>query len=162
MKFEVGDKVVYPNQGVAVIQDRVIKRIGGIKGEYFLLAIETTSSTVMVPADNIDSIGLRRLSSKGLLKKFYRILKDGSPETETDAKERYKQNVERMKTGSLVAVGEVLKSLHVLSQKKNLGIRDQRMFDSARQLVVSELAAVEGISEEEAWAQIETLLEPPE
>ncbi len=162
MKFELGDKVVYPNQGVAVIQDLVTKRIGGMRGEYYILTMESTNSTVMVPADNIDAIGLRPLSSKTKLEELFSLLRNGTSESESDAKVRFKENTDKMKEGSLEAVGGVLKSLHLLSQKKGLGVRDQRMLDGAWQLIVSEVAAVLNVSEEDARRRLEKMLEEQE
>ncbi len=162
MKFELGDKVVYPNQGVAVIQDLVTKRIGGMRGEYYILSMESANSTVMVPADNIDAIGLRPLSSKAKLEALFSLLRNGSSESEADAKARFKENSDKMKEGSLEAVGGVLKSLYLLSLKKGLGVRDQRMLDGAWQLIVSEVAAVMDVSEENARQQIEKMLEEQE
>ncbi len=161
MKFKLGDKVLYPNQGVAVIQDMVTKRIGGLKDEYYILSMEGANSTVMVPVANIQEIGLRPLSSPKKLEELFSLLKNGTPEPETDAKARFKQYTDLMKEGTLLAVGEVLKALHTLSQKKSLGIRDQRLLDTAWQLVVSEVAGVLETSEEEARRKMEEILEPP-
>ncbi len=109
----------------------------------------------MIPVSNIGDVGLRHLSSKTLLKKLFKILKGAGGETDTDWKKRHKHNLQNMKVGSLVAVGQVLKNLHSLSGRKSLGLRDQKMLDQARKFVASEIAAVQGITGEEALQQLE-------
>ncbi len=161
MKFRIGEKVVYPNQGVAVIRDLVSRKIGGTRGQYYVLEIQSQNSTVMVPEDNINAIGLRRISSKKELEELFEALRHGEYEMHSDWKRRYQQNAERMQNGTLSDIGEVVRGLFCLSQEKNLGLRDQKMMDSARQLIISEIAAVKDISEEEASELIDHLLQPP-
>ncbi len=158
MRFKVGDRVVYPNQGVAVIEDIATRKIGGMSGKFYILAINSSNSTVMIPRKNIETVGLRRLSPKSHLKKLYAVLEGEDPQFEVDWKQRYRENVELMKTGDLLNAGTVLKSLYCLSRKKNLGLRDQRMLEAARQLVVSEVGAVRNLSGEEALKAIEAHL----
>ncbi len=161
MKFRIGDKVVYPNQGVAVIRDRVTRKIGGVRGQYYVLKIHSQNSTVMVPEDNIDAIGLRKISTKKQLEQLFEALKHGEFEMHSDWKRRYQQNAEKMQSGTLEEIGEVVRGLYCLSQEKNLGLRDQKMVDSARSLIVSEIAAVKDITEEEATELVDSLLQPP-
>lgn len=161
MKFRVGDKVVYPNQGVAVIRDLVTRKIGGMRGQYYVLEIESQNSTVMVPEDNIGAIGLRRVSSKKELEELFEQLRHGEVEMHSDWKRRYQQNAEKMQRGTLADIGEVVRGLYCLSQEKNLGLRDQKMMDSARSLIVSEIAAVKDITDDQASELVDELLQPP-
>ncbi len=161
MKFNIGDTVVYPAQGVARVKDVVEKRIGGMKDEYFLLEIDSNQSTVMIPVTNIEEVGLRRLSNKSSVKDLYKLLQDKT-KPQGDWKKRHQQNLDNMRTGELMDMGQVLRDLHALSEKKTLGVRDKKMFDQALRFVVSEVSAIEGISTEEAESRIESLLEAEE
>jgi CarD family transcriptional regulator len=159
MQFNIGDKVVYPSQGVAQIQRVVQRKIGGLSGEFFVLQILSSNSTVLIPRGNIEQVGLRPLAGKSEMQKLFQVLKsDGTPDP--DWKKRHKANLESMASCNLVSVGQVLKDLYSLSEKKTLGLRDQRMMEQARQFVVSELAAVKNLEEEEAAAVIAELLGP--
>lgn len=142
MAFKVGDKVVYPNHGVGIIQEVTRRNIGGMLGEFYMLRIESNSSLVMIPTGNAESVGLRRLCGKKDLDHLFDILKGKNANMVADWKGRYKQNLERMKTGSILDVAEVLKNLSYLSAQKSLSFREKRMLDRARQLVISEIATV--------------------
>ena len=149
MQFNVGDKVVYPNQGVGVIQDVCQKQIAGEQAEFYLLKLRANNSTVMVPINNADHVGLRLLSTAKQLEGLFEILKGDSAQPEPDWKSRYKENVEKMKTGSIFEVAEVLKNLYCLNYQKTLSFREKKMYDRALQLVISEIATVQDEPTEE-------------
>ena len=100
MRFKVGDKVVYPNQGVGEIREVCCKEIMGWEEEFYMLRILANDSTVMIPVTNVENVGLRRLSSEEQLQSLFRVLESDDYEAEQDWKSRYKENVEKMKTGS--------------------------------------------------------------
>ena len=142
MQFKIGEKVIYPNQGVGVIEEICTKNIAGSDQEFYLLRMTSNNSTVMVPTHNVNNVGLRKLSNKKQLNSLFQILRDDFSELNTDWKHRYKNNVERMNSGSIFEVAKVLKNLYFLSFQKSLSFREKKMFDRARQLVVSEIATV--------------------
>ena len=158
MDFKVGDKVVYPNHGVGIIKDVCKRSIAGQHEEFYTLTIASNNSTVMIPVTNVDQVGLRKLCSTRQLKRLYEILEDDFAEPNPDWKDRYKDNVERMKTGSIFEVAGVLKNLYFLSFRKNLSFREKKMFDRARQLVISEIATVKNTSIDNVETLVEELL----
>lgn len=158
MSFKVGQKVVYPNHGVTVVEDIATSFIDGAERTCYHLRLLSSNSKVMVPKDNLDLVGLRPLCEPRDIKNVLTILENGSFEAQKDWKGRYKQNVEKMKTGRITEVAEVLKNLKFVSQRKSLSFREKKMFERARHFIVSELAHVKGMSEREAEVQIEKAL----
>ncbi len=159
MTFEVGDRVIYPNQGVGLIEEVFSSSVGGEKADFYRLRLEANNSLVMIPVTNAGNIGVRRLCSKKDLKELFQVLDSQVVDTGRDWKNRYKDNVEKMMTGSIVDVAQVLKSLHYLSTQKPLSFREKKMYDRARQLVVSEIATVQEKDPEGVEAMLEERLE---
>jgi CarD family transcriptional regulator len=155
MEFKVGDKVVYPNHGIGIIEAILQTPAGESNGSFYRLRILANDSTVMVPAANISQVGLRRVITRKEIIKVIGILEDGQIATHTNWKGRFQDNSNRMRTGEIHEVAAVLKNLSLLSQKKNLSYRERRMLDKARYLVVSEIAEVEKISETVAEERVE-------
>jgi CarD family transcriptional regulator len=159
MGFKVGDRVVYPSQGVGRIRDLVKRKIGGVRSEFYVLEMEMSNSTVLIPRDKVHQVGLRRLSDKAVVQELLDVLKNHPGDADPDWKARYKKNLQSMQSGDLAGVGQVFIDLHRLSEKKSLGHREQKMMDQARQFLLSEIAAVEKIGEEEASEMLAGLLE---
>lgn len=140
LSFSVGDKVVYPNHGVGVIEQISSRTIGSTVERFYLLKIKSSSLKVMVPFQNVGSVGLRRVVKNGEIQKILDYLCDGKCDSNADWKYRFKENSEKMRTGSLMEVAVVLKSLLQLGQTKPLSFREKKMLERARYLLVSELA----------------------
>lgn len=138
--FSVGDKVVYPNHGVGVIEQISSRTIGTTVERFYLLKIKASSLKVMVPFENVNSVGLRKVVRNGEIQKILDYLCDGKCDSNADWKYRFKENSEKMRTGSLMEVAVVLKSLIQLGQSKPLSFREKKMLERARYLLVSELA----------------------
>lgn len=145
--FSVGDKVVYPNHGVGVIEQISSRTIGATVEKFYLLKIKSSSLKVMVPFQNVNSVGLRRVVKNGEIQKILDYLTDGKCDSHADWKYRFKENSEKMRTGSLLEVAGVLKSLLHLSQSKPLSFREKKMLERARYLLVSELAMAKNWAE---------------
>ena len=158
MTFKVGQKVVYPNHGVTVVEEIAPSRIDGTERTCYHLRLLSSNSKVMVPKDNLDLVGLRPLCEAKEIKTLFNILEDGNVEAHKDWKGRYKQNVEKMKTGRITEVAEVLKNLRFVSQKKSLSFREKKMYERAEHFIVSEVAHVRSVSERDAEVQIEKAL----
>jgi len=152
--FHIGDKVVYPNHGVGIIEQISSRTIGASVEQFYLLKIKASSLKVMVPFHNVASVGLRRVVRNGEIQKILDFLTDGECENNADWKYRFKENSERMRTGSLLEVAAVLKGLLVLNTSKPLSFREKKMLERARYLLVSELAMAKKCEE----LQIEELL----
>jgi len=145
--FHIGDKVVYPNHGVGVIEQISSRTIGQTVEKFYLLKIKSSSLKVMVPFHNVAMVGLRRVVRNGEIQKILDYLADGECDNNTDWKYRFKENSERMRTGSLLEVAAVLKGLLVLNQSKPLSFREKKMLERARYLLVSELAMAKNCEE---------------
>ena len=152
LNFQIGDKVVYPNHGVSVVE-----KIGeGFASEpaaprsFYHLRLLSNNSKVMVPIGNTDLIGLRRLTQRKDITGLMKRLADSRFSASGDWKGRYKQNLDKMKTGRLTDVAEVLKNLRLVSQRKSLSFREKKMYERAKYFIVSEVAHVKSINEREA------------
>ena len=145
--FHIGDKVVYPNHGVGVIEQISSRTIGQTVEKFYLLKIQSSSLKVMVPFHNVGTVGLRRVVKNGEIQKIVDFLTDGECDNNADWKYRFKENSERMRTGSLLEVAAVLKGLLLLSQSKPLSFREKKMLERARYLLVSELAMAKNTEE---------------
>jgi CarD family transcriptional regulator len=142
LQFEIGDKVIYPNHGLGVIERIEKKTILGTTCGFYSLRMATSDTTVLVPVDNVDDVGLRRAIGEHEVKKLFTLLGNGKIENHQNWKGRFKDNSDKMRTGSLYDVVDVLKSLNHLSQSKNLSFREKRMLDRAKFLVISEISEV--------------------
>src|ERR1700751_249465 len=152
--FHIGDRVVYPNHGVGIIEQISSRTIGESVEKSYLLKIKASSLKVMVPFHNVGTVGLRRVVKNGEIQKIVDFLTVGECDNNADWKYRFKENSERMRTGSLLEVAAVLKGLLLLNQSKPLSFREKKMLERARYLLVSELAMAKNCQE----TQIEDLL----
>jgi CarD family transcriptional regulator len=152
--LQVGDKVVYPNHGVGIIEQISSRTLGSTVERYYLLRIKASSLKVMVPFTSLSNVGLRRVVRNGEVQKILDFLTDGECLSNTDWKYRFKENSDKMRTGSLMEVAVVLKGLLQLNQSKPLSFREKKMLERARYLLVSELAMSKNCEE----SQVEDLL----
>ena len=127
MEFEVGDKVIYPNHGIGIINEIATKTILDTTCGFYSLRMISTDTTVLVPTDNVEGVGLRKAIEEQEIKKIYTLLGNGKIEDHQNWKGRFKDNSDKMRTGSIYDVVDVLKSLNYLSQSKNLSFREKRM-----------------------------------
>lgn len=148
MDYKMGDKVVYPNHGVGIIEQINFGVLNGRTEKYYMLKIYASGLKVMVPATNAISVGLRPVIRNGETLKVLTFLEKGKPNSHHDWKHRFKENSERMRTGALIEVAAVLKSLVSLSRTKPLSFREKKMLERAKFLLVSELATARNTSPE--------------
>ncbi|HJS59404.1 MAG TPA: CarD family transcriptional regulator [Vicinamibacteria bacterium] len=144
MEFQVGEKVIYPNHGIGVVESIQSRPIPGGKISLYKLRILSNDSRVWVPQQNVDGVGLRPVITAADVRKIFTILGDGNIEQSSNWKGRFKENSDKMRTGSLFEVAHVLKGLTFLAKKKALSFREKRMLDRAKFLITSEIAEVEG------------------
>lgn len=142
MGFRVGQKVVYPNHGVGVIEQIEQKQIGDTALPFYTLRLAATNSVVLVPVANAKEVGLRSPISTGECELLFKNLSDDFIAPAGDWKDRFKDFSEKMKSGDIFEVADVLKNLTFLNRQKPLSFRESRMLEKARYLVISELAAV--------------------
>ncbi len=144
MDFQVGQKVIYPNHGIGVVESIQTRPTPTGKISLYKLRILANDSRVWVPQQNADGVGLRHVITGGDVRKIFIILGDGTIDQHPNWKGRFKENSDKMRTGSIFEVAIVLKGLTFLSRKKALSFREKRMLDRAKFLIVSEIAEVEG------------------
>jgi len=156
--FEIGDKVIYPNHGLGIIERIETKTIMGTTCGFYQLRM-ANETTVFVPVDNVDGVGLRRAITDAEVERLFLLLGDGKIDNHQNWKGRFKDNSDRMRTGSIFDVVEVLKSLTFLAKGKSLSFREKRMLDRAKFLVVSEITEVMGEKTPQIEEKVEQALE---
>ena len=159
MKFEVGDKVIYPNHGLGVVERIETRTIMETTCGFYSLRMADSDTVVLVPLDNVDGVGLRRAIGDHEVKKLFMLLGNGKIDNHQNWKGRFKDNSDKMRTGSIYDVVDVLKNLTFLSKSKNLSFREKRMLDRAKFLVVSEISEVAGDSADTIDEKVNKALE---
>ena len=159
MAFKVGEKVVYPNHGIGIIEDLAIRDLGTGPSRFYMLRLKATDSVVMVPVDNADEVGLRPPIKAKDCERLLALLAENFAAPPADWKDRYKEFLEKMRTGDVFTVAEVLKTLTYLSNRKPLSFREKRMLERARFLVISEVAMVCRKNEPVVEEMVDTALE---
>jgi len=157
----VGDRVVYPNQGVCRVFNVDTKEVAGQRLTFVSMRREEDGAVVMVPTTKVQAIGLRRLATRDEVGKIFTFLKSESDKADLDWKQRARTNVDRMTQGGLQGLAEVVKGLQVLSELRPLPTKERELYDNARHLLVSEMAASLSISECDAEDAIDLVLSPP-
>ena len=158
MAFQIGDKVVYPNHGIGVVEDILGTSEPTVASQFYKLRILSNATKVMVPIANVDGVGLRRVITNRDVDRIFDLLENKRIEQHANWKGRYKDNSDKMRSGSIYDVAGVLKSLSFLSKRKSLSFREKRMLDRARFLIVSEVAEVAGESQDLVEQKIDLAL----
>ncbi len=142
MTFQVGDKVIYPNHGLGVVECIEDKTILGTTCGFYHLRIVSNETTVLVPVSNAGEVGLRRAITDTDVEELFGRLGDGKIDDHQNWKGRFKDNSDKMRSGSIFDMADVLKSLTFLARSKSLSFREKRMLDRARALIVTEVSDV--------------------
>ncbi len=158
--FQLGDLAVYPAHGVGVIESIEDKEISGQPQKFYIMRILDTNMIIMIPTRQAMNVGLRSIIDNQAVTQIYEILakKERVVEHQTWNR-RYRDYMEKIKTGSLVHVAEVLRDLTLLKSDKDLSFGERKMLDTARNLLVKELSIAEQKGEEKIEEKINTLLE---
>ena len=159
MTFNVGETVVYPNHGAAVIEDLETRTIKGEEKIYLVLRIIGQNDLVVrVPAANLDLVGVRDVVDEKGLKKVFEVLRQPHTEEPANWSRRYKANLEKLHSGNVLKVAEVVRDLWRRERDRGLSAGEKRMLAKARQILVSELALAEKVDEERAEQMLEEVL----
>lgn len=142
MTFQVGDKVIYPNHGLGVVERIEEKTILGTTCGFYHLKIVANDTMVLVPVSNAGEVGLRRAITDVDVERLFGRLEDGQIDDHQNWKGRFKDNSDKMRSGSIFDMADVLKSLTFLARSKSLSFREKRMLDRARALIVTEVSDV--------------------
>jgi CarD family transcriptional regulator len=156
--FQIGEKVVYPNHGIGTVENISTRSFGADLERFYLLRLTYTSMTVMVPFSHVTDIGLRKVTRNGEVGRVLGFLAEGRCYRKCDWKDRFKENSDKMRNGSLLGIAEVLKTLLVLQIEKPLSFREKKMLDRARHMLITELSISRGLRDGEVVELIETAL----
>jgi CarD family transcriptional regulator len=158
MTFQVGEKVIYPNHGVATIENISSRAFAGQFERFYLLRLTYNSLTVMVPFSHVQELRLRKVTRNAEIARVISFLSEGRCQRYQDWKDRFKENTERMADGSLLAVAEVLKSLLILQSAKPLSFREKKMLDRARHMLITEFSTSRALNPVQAAAMLDQAL----
>ncbi|OFS21932.1 CarD family transcriptional regulator [Corynebacterium sp. HMSC04H06] len=150
MEFKVGEVVVYPHHGAAVIEDIEQREMGGEKLEYLVLHINQSDLVVRVPSKNAKKVGVRDVVGKEGLEKVFSVLREEDVEEAGNWSRRYKANQERLASGDINKVAEVVRDLWRRDQDRGLSAGEKRMLVKARQILVGELALAKPVDDAKA------------
>ncbi len=162
-EFHVGDLAVYPAHGVGRIESIESRTINGEKHDFYILKILENSMVIMIPTWNVESVGLRNTIDSTQVPEIYDVLrtkKDDIFDNQTWNR-RYKEYMDKLKTGSLFDVAEVFRDLFLLKLVKDLSFGERKLLDTAKGLLLRELCTAKNSDEETIWAEIESLFEKP-
>ena len=156
--FQIGDKAVYPGHGVGVIESIETKQISGKELMFYILRITDNGMTIMIPRDNAEAVGLRGVIRKLEIPKVLQILKARDVEIDTQTwNRRYREYMEKINTGSIFEIAEVIRDLHLLKNEKELSFGERKILDTAKNLLIKELAIVRDVKESDIVKEIRTI-----
>jgi len=158
MAFKVGETVVYPHHGAALIEAIETRQIKGEDRTYLVLKVAQGDLTVRVPADNVDLVGVRDVVGQEGLDRVFEVLRAPHTEEPTNWSRRYKANLEKLASGDVIKVAEVVRDLWRRERDRGLSAGEKRMLAKARQILVSELALAENTNEDKAEAILDEVL----
>lgn len=158
MTFTVGETVVYPHHGAALIEAMETRTIGGEEKLYLVLKVAQGDLTVRVPAENAEFVGVRDVVGQEGLEQVFDVLRAPHTEEPTNWSRRYKANLEKLASGDVKKVAEVVRDLWRRDKERGLSAGEKRMLAKARQILVSELALAEGTNEDKAEAILDEVL----
>lgn len=157
--FSVGDKVVYPMHGAGIIEAIEDREILGKKKTYYIMRLPLGDMKVMIPTDNVEEIGLRDVIAREDVKKVIDVLKDGKSKMSANWNRRYRANMQKIKSGDIYEVAEVVRNLQLRDREKGLSTGERKMLSNAKQILISELVLADNMDEEKAKELIDTLFE---
>ena len=158
MAFKVGETVVYPHHGAALIEEIKNRKIRGEEKMYLRLKVAQGDLTIEVPAENCDLVGVRDVVDKAGVDRVFGVLRAPYTEEPTNWSRRYKANLEKLASGDVNKVAEVVRDLWRRDKDRGLSAGEKRMLSKARQILVSELALAEGTNEDKAEVLLDEVL----
>ncbi|MFI5043855.1 MAG: CarD family transcriptional regulator [Acidimicrobiales bacterium] len=159
MSFDVGDRVVYPHHGAAIIKKREKRKIDGVNVDYLVLEMAHGELTLSVPVDKAGEVGMRPPIGKDEVEDLFELLGKKDIREPANWSRRFKNHQEKLKSGDVYQVAEVVRNLALRDQAKGLSAGEKSMFVKARSVLVSELSFALDVSEDDALAQVEAQLQ---
>jgi CarD family transcriptional regulator len=146
--FKIGDKIVYPMHGAGIIEGIEEKEILGDKRQYYVLRMPIGDMKVMVPISNVETIGIRKIIAGEEVREVFNVLRQEDSPMSTNWNRRYRSNMEKIKSGNIYDLAEVVRNLTSRDKEKGLSTGEKKMLDSARQILLSELVLAKDGEEE--------------
>ena len=156
--YKVGDKVVYPHHGAGTVVKKETREVLGQKREYLTIKILHNDMTVQVPCENADQVGLRRVIGEKEVAVVLKALTGGSTEMPKNWNRRFKHNRDKMKTGDILELAEVVRNLSLRDHEKGLSTGEKQMFVKAKKILASELMYAKGMDEDECAEWLDDVL----
>ncbi len=157
--FNVGDRVVYPMHGAGVIESIEEKEILGATKKYYVMKMPLGEMKVLIPIDNISQVGLREVIEENQVTQVFIILQGEQPELSSNWNRRYRTHLEKIKSGDIYEVAEVVRNLMLREREKGLSTGESKMLDTARQILISELILVQGIEQNEVKSTLDNIFD---
>ena len=157
--YKVGDKVVYPHHGAGTVVKKEKRTILGQEREYLTIKILHNDMTVNVPAENAERVGLRKVIDEEMVEQVLEVLHGSGTKMPKNWNRRFKHNRDKMKTGDIFELAEVVRNLSLRDQEKGLSTGEKQMFSNAKRILASELMFAKGMEEDEAREYLEEVLE---
>ncbi len=156
--FRIGDKIVHPMHGAGVVDEIVQRKVNGVVRDYYTLKLPIGGMLVMIPTDHCEQIGVRAILSGDEAEKVLDQITDVQVEMQSNWNHRYRENMERLKSGDLLEVAKVVKGLVLRENRRGLSNGERKMLHSAKQILVSEIGLAKSISYQEAEDRLEKAL----
>ncbi|NLW10357.1 MAG: CarD family transcriptional regulator [Firmicutes bacterium] len=156
--FKVGDRVVYPMHGAGIIEAVEEREIGGTVEKYYVIRLSMGEMKIMVPVANVDLVGVREVIGKDEVGKVLDILKSKTSAMSSNWNRRYRANMEKIKSGNIYEVAEVVRNLSLRDREKGLSTGERKMLENARQILLSELVLAQNVTEEQVEEMVEGCL----
>ena len=156
--FKVGDLAVYPAHGVGVIERIETQEISGCRQDFYVMRILDNDMIIMIPTNNVDNVGLREIIPQTDVPKLYSILRKRDIQVDNQTwNRRYREYMEKIKTGSVFEVAEVYRDLLMLKLEKDLSFGERKMLDTARNLLVKEISLARQVQEEQVERDLDRI-----
>jgi len=158
--FKIGDNAVYPPHGVVVVRGIQEKDLGGRKKYFYILQLLESGSPILIPTDKVKDVGLRSIIAPKDVSKIYKILKEKEGVVDNQTwNRRYREYMEKIKTGSIYEIAEVLRDLYRLKMDKDLSFGERKMLDTAKSLLIKELSLAQKCREDNIETELKEIFE---
>lgn len=158
--FSAGDKIVYPMHGAGIICGIEEKKILGEKKEYYIFKLPCSEINLMIPVDSETAVGIRPVADKAVISRVIELLGAASSQMDSNWNRRYRENMEKLKSGDIMKVAEVVRDLMRMERQKNLSSGENKMLMNANQILMSEMMLATGMTSEEVQKVIREAVEP--
>ena len=156
--FNIGDKIVYPIHGAGVIEAIEEKEILGTRRKYYIMRMPLDEMKVMIPLDSIEGIGIRQVIGADEVESVFAVLEANETKMPQNWNRRYRANMDRLKTGDIYEVAEVVRNLTLRDREKTLSTGEKKILSNARQILLSELILATELSDTEIMEKVEELI----